>query len=72
MTNKNEKLIDSLYPITAIKGCMTELNKNENAIAYESPCGHLILDNDEEVQVKIIVTRNMDDFLGPFDIVEYT
>ena len=70
--NNLEKMVDSLFPITAIKDCMKELNKDDNASAYETSCGFLVLENEETVQVKIIVTRKEDDFLDPFDIVRHS
>jgi len=67
-----ETMVNSLFPFTAIKDCMKSLNKDDTASAYETSCGFLMLENEETVQVKIIITRIEDDFLDPFEIVKHS
>lgn len=66
-----DKLIDSLWAKSAIKQCAEELEKNKNADAFETKCGDLLLGDNEEVQVKVIVTRKSDDFIADFDLIEH-
>lgn len=66
-----DKLIDSLYAKLAIKQCAEELEKNPDIDACETSCGALMINNDEDLQVKIIVTRNADDFIEDFDLIQH-
>lgn len=66
-----QKQIDSLYIKEALRDCIDQMIKNKEADAYSGSCGELCLDNYEELQVQIIVTRKKTDFIGPFDIVEH-
>lgn len=66
-----EKLIDSLYLKGAIKECAEGLAKNYQSNAYSTACGNLLINENEEVQVQVIVTRKKEDFLGDFDIIEH-
>ncbi len=65
----NEKIIKSLFLEGAVKECAVELEKDNSVDAFSTACGSLILNETEEVQVQIIVTRKREDFLGDFDIV---
>lgn len=66
-----EKSIKSLFFETATKEIATELNNNKEAHSYITSCGGLLLDNNEEIQVQIVVTRKKENFIGAFDIIEY-
>ena len=63
MTKKDlEKMIDGLFLKTAVKDCFNNLEKAKDADAYETQAGHLCsLDEMEEYQVKVIVTRKEED-----------
>lgn len=50
------------------KNLIKELNENKKAKhVREAACTH-ILDDDEEVQIHVLVTRDKGDFLEPFDL----
>lgn len=66
-----DKMTTSLFPVIAIKDCMKELNSNEELLGCETQCGMLMLDNEETVQVKIIITKVEEDFIGPFEVVPH-
>lgn len=66
-----DKMINSLFLKGAVKEMAEKLNANKNADAYETLCGALFLENNEDVQVKIIVTRKKEDFIGAFDVIEH-
>jgi len=66
-----EKLVKSLFTEGAIIELAEKLNENKNADAYSTAAGFILLDNNEEVQVHIIVTRKKEDFYGDFDVVEH-
>ena len=74
MTKENlEKMIDGLFLKSAVKDCFDNLQKEKDADAFETQAGHLCsLDEKEEYQVKVIVTRKEDDFLGAFDNVKHS
>ena len=48
-----------------------KLNDNKEADAFSTSSGSILLDNEEEVQVQIIVTRKKENFYGDFDVVEH-
>lgn len=52
-----EKLIKSLSTEVSIKKCAEHLNDMKEAQSIITPVGHLLLDNNEEVQVQVTVTR---------------
>ena len=66
-----EKLIKSLFLEGAVKLCAEELEKTKTVTAFSTSCGSLIINENEEVQVQIIVTRNKEDFLGDFDLLTH-
>jgi hypothetical protein len=66
-----EKLVKSLFTEGAIIEIANKLNDNKEADAFSTSSGSILLDNDEEVQVQIIVTRKKEDFYGDFDVVEH-
>ena len=66
-----EKLVKSLFAEGAIIELAEKLNKNKKADAYSTSSGCILLDNNEEVQVQIIITRKKEDFYGDFDVIEH-
>jgi len=64
-----DKLIDSLWTKVAIKQCAEELQQNTDVDSFETKCGDLVIGNNEEVQVKVIVTRKKDEFIGDFEMI---
>ena len=74
MTLENlDKIIGSLWANSAIKDCYKNLEENKDADAYETLAGSLCsLDEKQEYQVKVIVTRKEDDFIGDFDHIKHT
>ena len=66
-----EKLVKSLFTEDAIIELANKLNDNKEADAFSTSSGSILLDNEEEVQVQIIVTRKKEDFYGDFDVVEH-
>ena len=66
-----QKLIDSLYVKVAIETMAEEMNKNKESDSFKSSAGELVLDDDEEVQVQVIITRNKKEFMDPFEIIQY-
>ena len=67
-----EKLIDSLYLKGAIKECAEKLAENKDNYAFSTACGSLVINENEEIQVQVIVTRKKEDFLGDFDVVAFS
>jgi len=67
-----EALIDSLWTKKSIEDCAVALNENKTLAHTKMSAGTLILDNGEEVQVQVIVTRQKDEdsLLGDFEMVE--
>ncbi len=71
-TDDLEKMIKSLWVNQAIKDCYVNLEQNKEASAFETQAGCLLsMDGETPYQVKIIVTRNEEEFLGDFDHVEH-
>ncbi len=66
-----EKQLEGLYTKIAIKDCVKALEENTSADAYESSAGMFVLNNNEVVQVKVIVTRKEDDFIGELELTEH-
>ena len=66
-----DRMISGLFTEIAIKDCLKELHNDANVDACESTCGYLLLENEQTVQVKIIITKNEKDFIGDFDLVKY-
>jgi hypothetical protein len=66
-----EKLIKTLFLEGAVKELAENLNKSVDVDAFSTASGNILLDNNEEVQVQIIVTRKKEDFLGDFEVVEH-
>jgi len=69
--DKLKKMVDSLYLKDAIIELADKLNENKKADAFETLCGALFSDENEDYQVKVIVTRKKEDFIGAFDIIEH-
>lgn len=67
----NDKLIKSLFLEGAVKQCAEELEKDKSVDAVSTASGILLVNENEEVQVQIIVTRKREDFLGDFDMVSH-
>ena len=67
-----EKLIDSLYLKGAIKECAEKLAEYQENYAFSTSCGSLVINENEEIQVQVIVTRKKEDFLGDFDVVAFS
>jgi hypothetical protein len=61
---ENEKM---LLEISA-KDLSKELNENKDALQIRMKAFDHLLDNNEEVQVHVLVTRNSDDFLEDFQM----
>ena len=66
-----EKLVKSLFTEGAIIELAKKLNENKDVDAFSTSSGSILLDENEEVQVQIIVTRKKEDFYGDFDIIEH-
>ena len=66
-----EKMLDSLYLNTAVKDCYKELCKSQDAVAFETSAGFMVdTDTMEAYQVQVKVVKEVDMFLGDFEIVE--
>lgn len=67
-----DKFIKSLYLEGAVKELSQNLNQKKDSFAFTTAAGTILLDNDEEAQVQVIVTRNKLDFLADFETVGYS
>lgn len=52
-----------------IKDCITELEKDKEISSVQIPCGQMIIDGGEDVQIQIKVTRRANEFLGDLDTI---
>jgi len=66
-----KKMVQSLYLTNGVIELAKELDKTKEATSFSTSAGMLLLENNEEVQVQIIVTRDKEQFLGEFDVVQH-
>lgn len=64
-----ERFIDSTLELykASVKDLSHELNNNKKLVSATQKGGIMLLDNQEQVQIQITITRNEDDFLGDFE-----
>lgn len=68
---EKEAMIQSVvkYIPKYIKDCITELEKDKKISSVQIPCGQMIIDGGEDVQIQIKVTRRANEFLGDLDTI---
>ncbi|MGV0854627.1 hypothetical protein ACTS95_08075 [Empedobacter brevis] len=72
MTKEHQdKMINSLPLIAVVKEGLKLMNDDSKASAYELTCGHLVDDQNGELQVRIYITRDLSDFNGDLENVKH-
>lgn len=66
-----ERMINSLPLVPVVKIGLDLMNIDRNASAYELTCGYLVDDENGELQVRVYITRDLQDFNDDLDNVRH-